>query len=434
MAEKVVSDSLCRDCLSVIEAAPKCQKCKSPRVLTHPELFSLTIAHLDCDAFFASVEKRDDPSLKAKPLIVGGTGGRGVVSTCCYLARMRGVHSAMPMYRAKKLCPEAVVIKPNMAKYKKAGGQIREMMQAVTPLVEPLSIDEAFMDLSGTERVHHAAPAMTLAKLALAIEKQVGITVSIGLAPNKFLAKLSSDMQKPRGFTVVGKAEMLDVLAALPVGDMWGVGKAMEKKLARDGITEVSQLQTMDEKILAKRYGELGLRLYRLSRGIDHRKVSPRSITKSISAERTLDKDLWSEEKLIERLWPLCGEVSDGLKKQGFAARTITLKLKNQNHKSFTRSRSLDNPTQLADVLFEVSEKLLKPMTDGTYYRLIGIGASNLTDPIDADPPDLIEPERTRRAVTEHIMDGLRDRFGKQAIQKGRGVKNKKPPKSESDG
>ena len=427
MTSSFNTDSLCYTCLKPIIAAHNtCPHCNSRNIISHPELFNLSIAHIDCDAFYASIEKRDNPSLLSKPVIVGGLSNRGVVATCCYVARKSGVRSAMPMYKAQELCPDAVVIKPNMQKYKKASLHIRKLMQALTPLVEPLSIDEAFLDMSGTTRMHHAPPALMLAKLAKTIEKDVGITVSVGLAPNKFLAKLASNMQKPSGFTIIGEQEKLTRLATLPVTALWGVGKSMTAKLAKDGISHISQLQTMDERTLAKRYGEIGLRLYRLARGIDIRKVEPNSLPKSISSEQTFDKDIWQSDHLIQKLWTLSEEVSGGLKKKGYAASTITVKLKTQNHKIITRSHTLESPTQLTDILFEHGEALLKPLCNGTYYRLLGIGASNLSKSLyAADPLDLIEPKRNRRAQTERVMDQLRERFGKESIRKGRALPTK---------
>jgi DNA polymerase IV len=424
MHEKQSIPTLCRDCLKITLDSESCDHCNNKRLISHPELLELSIAHMDCDAFYASVEKRDNPELKHKAVIIGGE-KRGVVATACYLARMRGVHSAMPMFKAKKLCPEAVIVKPDMKKYSAISREIRALMQNLTPLVEPVSIDEAFLDLSGTARVHHMSPAATMAKLARDIENQIGITVSIGLSHNKFLAKLASDMDKPRGYTVIGNSDALEILATLPVGRIWGVGQALAKKLAQDGVTEVSQLQNMEQIPLMKRYGEMGNKLYNLSRGIDKRKVSPSSETKSISAERTLERDEWQYEKLEERLWPLCLEVSDDLKKQGYAANTITLKLKDSVHKLISRSHTLDNPTQLATTLFEQGQYLLKKETaKNTPYRLIGIGASNLMSPEQADPPDLIEPKRNKRITAEKTMDKLRLRYGKDAIIKGRTLKN----------
>lgn len=425
MAKSDDIQTLCRDCFNPSTNQHKCSQCNSPRLIKHKELFDLTIAHMDCDAFYASVEKRDNPELKHKPVIIGGE-KRGVVATACYLARMSGVHSAMPMYKAKKLCPQAVVIKPSMKKYTAVSRQVRALMHQLTPLVEPLSIDEAFLDLTGTTRVHGAPPAATMAKLAQTIENEIGISVSIGLAPNKFLAKLASDMDKPRGFTVIGNSDAVDVLAPMPVERIWGVGKMLAKKLHQDGVTHVSQLQEMDLGPLMKRYGEMGSKLYNLSRAIDKRKVSPHSETKSISAERTLERDEWQYDKLEKRLWPLCEEVSDGLKKDGFATSTITLKLKDGTHRNITRSHTIDNPTQLATILFEQGQHLLRKETKNNVpYRLIGIGASNLISPEQADRPDLIEPERNRRATAEKAMDRLRGRYGKDSIIKGRTLKEK---------
>ncbi|MCJ9429234.1 DNA polymerase IV [Kordiimonas marina] len=428
---------LCRSCLHIFEGgARKCPNCGKPRLVSHPELLTLKIAHLDCDAFYASIEKRDNPELASKPLIIGGGDQRGVVSTCCYIARMSGVRSAMPMYQARKLCPDAVVLHPNMKLYAQVGHQVRAMMQDLTPLVEPLSIDEAFMDFTGTERLHGAPAAALLADLAGRVEREVGISVSIGLAPNKFLAKLASDMDKPRGFTVIGETDAKSILAELPISRIYGVGAKSAERLRRDGLTQISQLQTMEEATLARRYGETGLRLWRLSRGIDTRKVEPRQPVKSVSSERTLDRDLADYDQLEQRLWALSENVSEDLKRKGLAGLTVTLKLKTSMHRIITRSRTLDGPTQLAATLFEVGQQLLKPLTDGTPYRLIGIGMSHFRPLQEADQPDLIEPGRTRRQQAEAAMDALRGKYGKAAIVKGRGfdpAKDASPAKKSKD-
>lgn len=411
--------SLCRQCLYRFDGKGPCPACSRSRVVSHPELFDLIIAHVDCDAFFAAVEKRDNPELAAKPVIIGG-GHRGVVSTCCYIARMSGVRSAMPSYKARKLCPDAVFLKPRMKAYQEAGHQIRAMMRDLTPLVEPLSIDEAFLDLSGTDRLHKAPPAVLLARFAQDVEREVGITVSVGLAPNKFLAKLASDMDKPRGFTVIGEGDKTDILARLPITRIYGIGAKTAKTLAKDGLSEISQLQEMEERTLIRRYGETGQRLYRLSRGIDTRRVSPSSETKSVSSERTLDRDLADYDALEARLWNLCDTVSSDLKRKGLAGVTITLKLKTSMHRIITRSRTTDGATQLAGTLFEVGQQLLKPLCDGTPYRLIGIGVSQFRPLSEADQPDLIEPQRTKRQAAEKAMDALRGKYGSASIAKGR--------------
>lgn len=423
MARDDTGTRLCRDCGIRGDAQSRCNACGSPRLLNHPELHTLTIAHLDCDAFYAAVEKRDDPTLLDKPLIVGGNGPRGVVSTCCYIARTYGIHSAQPMFKAKKLCPDAVILRPDMKKYSAVSREIRALMREVTPDVEPISVDEAFLGLAGTERLHRRSPAESMAALARQIEDEIGITVSVGLSYNKFLAKIASDLDKPRGFSAIGRKEAKTFLAKQPVSIIWGVGKALETKLRKDGIVKVRQLQEMEENVLMKRYGVMGRRLYHFSRGNDTRSVNTHSPTKSISSETTFDRDRTEFSDLESVSWRQAEKVSDSLKKKNYAGRTVTLKLKTGRHRILTRSRSLDYSTQLADVIFEAARDLLAPMCDGTPYRLLGVGVSGLCDPADADQPDLIEPERTRRAKAERTMDTLRQRFGDDAVRKGRSLR-----------
>ncbi|MBL4836109.1 MAG: DNA polymerase IV [Kordiimonadaceae bacterium] len=414
-----LTQSLCRSCFHTFDGDGPCPSCKKPKVISHPELFDLTIAHVDCDAFFASVEKRENPELASRPVIIGGE-QRGVVSTACYIARMSGVRSAMPMFKAKKLCPDAVIIRGNMKLYQKVGRDIREKMRSLTPLIEPLSIDEAFLDLGGTKKLHKAAPATLLAKFAKEVEDDIGITVSVGLAPNKFLAKLGSDMDKPRGFTVIGTADAVPLLATLPITRIYGIGKKTGQSLAKDGLSQISQLQEMDEAQLIRRYGETGQRLYRLSRGIDKRKVEPASDIKSVSSERTFPKDIADYTSLETRLWSLCETVAADLKRKELAGVTVTLKVKTSMHRLITRSRTMNNPTQLAETLFEVGTSLLKPLTDGTPYRLIGIGVSKFRPLTEADQPDFLEPKRTKKANVERAMDALKNKFGIKSISKGR--------------
>lgn len=430
---KKTPTGLCRDCLTQLYRPAnkpplrRCPTCSKPRLLTHPELFDLSIAHLDCDAFYASVEKRDNPDLNDKPLIIGG-GKRGVVSTCCYIARTYGVRSAMPAFTAKALCPDAIFMPPNMSKYTSVGKEIRERMRALTPMVEPLSIDEAFMDLSGTQRLHHAPPVLVLAKLAKEIEQDIGISVSIGLSHNKFLAKIASDFDKPRGFSVIGKAETESFLEDKPVGIIWGVGKAFQKKLAGDGITKIKHLWRVDEKTLAARYGQMGLRLFQLSRGKDTRTIKPHRPTKSISNEITFPEDVRDVEVLSKRLWRLCEKVSGRAKASEHAGKTIVLKLKTADFKSRTRSQTLPDPTQLADVIFKIADPLLRKEANGTPFRLLGVGISNLDNANYADPPDMLNPEAEKNADAERAMDVLRAKFGDTAIGKGRGLTAKSKP------
>jgi len=411
--------ALCRDCgARPVRRAARCPACGSPRLLAHPELDSLSIAHIDCDAFFAAVEKRDNPELQDKPVIIGG-GQRGVVSTCCYIARISGVRSAMPMFKALEACPEAVVIRPDMDKYSKVGKEIRERMQSLTPLVEPLSIDEAFLDLTGTERLHHATPAETLARFIRGIEAEIGISASVGLAPNKFLAKLASDLEKPRGFSVIGAAEAKDRLALLPVGKIWGVGKVFQAKLERDGIRTIGQLQGIDANTLARRYGAMGLRLAHLSQGEDSRGVTPSRGVKSVSNETTFRTDISAFEVLKPILRELSEKVSSRLKASGLAGRGVTLKLKTADFKTITRARHFTDPTQLADKIFDAGVSLLAAETDGSRFRLIGIGVSDLADAAQADPEDLLDVSGGRRKKAEIAMDKLRGKFGKSAVELG---------------
>ncbi|EEY02619.1 DNA polymerase IV [Brucella neotomae 5K33] len=411
---------LCRDCLSLqkTQTSRRCHACGSPRLIRHKELYRLSLAHVDCDAFYASVEKRDNPDLRDKPLIVGG-GKRGVVSTACYLARIHGVRSAMPMFKALEACPDAVVIKPNMEKYARVGREVRQMMRDLTPLVEPISIDEAFLDLSGTERLHKAPPAVVLARFSKRVENEIGITASIGLSYCKYLAKVASDLEKPRGFSVIGEAEALDFLRDKPVGMIWGVGKAFAAKLESDGIRTIGQLQTMEEGALMKAYGTMGQRLYRLSRGQDSRKVEPDHDMKSVSAETTFNTDLSAAGDLVPVLRALSEKVSRRLKAVEIAGRTVVLKLKTQDFKLRTRNRQLGDPTQLADRIFRTGLQLLEKEMDGTRFRLLGIGVSDLSPSDRADPPDLVDIQATKRAVAESAIDRLRNKFGLNAVETG---------------
>jgi DNA polymerase IV len=412
---------LCRDCGADSGERDRCPACGSPRQVRHPELLTLAIAHIDCDAFYASVEKRDNPELADKPVIVGG-GHRGVVSAACYTARMYGVRSAMPMYKALKACPQAVVIPPNMGRYVEVGREVRRLMQELTPLVEPLSIDEAFLDLSGTERLHGHKPARLLIDLIRRIEREVGVTASVGLSYNKFLAKVASDLDKPRGFAVVGRAEALPFLARLPVSIIWGVGPKLTQTLAYDGYATVADLRAASRDRLVARYGEIGLRLYHLARGEDDRAVKTNRPAKSISAETTFDDDLAGFAELRGRLWPLCEKVSERLKAAGLAGRTATLKLKTADFRTVTRSHRLPRPTQLADVLFRHGQSGLESVIAQGPFRLIGIGATDITGAGEADGPDLADPDALRREQVERAIDRVREKIGRDAIRRGRGL------------
>ena len=415
--------ALCRDCLTTFEKGPRCPKCLGPRVISHPELFSLTIAHMDCDAFFASVEKRDNPKLADKPVIIGG-GRRGVVSTACYLARIRGVRSAMPMFQALKLCPEAIVIRPRMEAYARASREIRAMMEELTPDVEPLSLDEAFMDLSGTEKLHGAPPAVMLARLVKRMEEELGLTGSIGLSHNKFLAKIASDLDKPRGFSVIGKGETADFLREKPVRMIWGVGPATQTALEAAGIRLFSDLLRWEKEDLEARFGAMGERLWHLARGEDHRPVSPHAPVKSISKETTFEEDITDRGILDGHLWRLSVQVADRAKAKGMAGRVIVLKLKRSDHRSLTRRMSLHEPTQLADRIYRGARALLAALDEPGPWRLIGVGISGLAGADDClDTADLLDPGAKDRALSERAADRIREKFGSDAIMKGRALR-----------
>ncbi len=411
--------SFCRDCLAdVPERGLRCPACGSPRIACHSELALMAIAHVDCDAFYATIEKRDDPSLADKPVIVGG-GHRGVVATACYIARTFGVKSAMPMFQARRLCPHAHVIKPDMAKYARVGREVRAVMEELTPQVEPLSIDEAFLDLGGTERLHGMMPAKMLALFSKRVESEIGITVSIGLSQNKFLAKIASDLDKPRGFSMLSLSEAPSFLAPRPATFIWGVGKAMGAALARAGFHTIADLQRAEETELMRRFGTEGLRLARLSRGIDMRAVNPDRETKSVSAETTFSADIVDFRTLERTLWELCEKVSARLKAKELAGATVTLKLKSADFRLRTRARSLGAPTQLATRIFDAGRELLARETGTTHFRLIGIGISTLAGAQDADPADLVDQRGRRSAAAEHAVDRLREKFGRAAVIRG---------------
>ncbi|AXT36768.1 DNA polymerase IV [Phaeobacter sp. LSS9] len=423
---------LCRECLSHGVLKPKngrtpnpkrCPSCQSPRIKAHSELFSLSIAHMDCDAFYASVEKRDNPDLADKPVVIGG-GRRGVVSTACYVARIRGVRSAMPMFQALKLCPDAVVIKPRMNVYVDVSRQIRAMMDELTPDVEPLSLDEAFMDLSGTQRLHGAPPAVMLARLVKRMKDELGVTGSIGLSHNKFLAKVASDLDKPRGFSVIGAAETSEFLKDKPVRLIWGIGPAAQASLDKAGIRSFSDLLRWERTDLNARFGSMGERLWHLARGQDRRRVSSNAPIKSISNETTFFEDTASLEVLDGHLWRLAEKVSDRAKARQLAGRVVTLKLKRANHSSLTRRQSLRDATQIADTIYRTARALLDQVGNEGPYRLLGCGISDLVPETQADiTGDLLDPQAGQRAKAERATDAIRERFGKSAIQKGRALR-----------
>jgi DNA polymerase-4 len=419
----------CRDCLRDLEFATKrCGECGSPRLVRHRALPSLTLAHIDCDAFYATVEKRDNPELADKPVIIGG-GKRGVVAAACYISRTFGVRSAMPMFKALALCPAATVIRPDMAKYVRVGREVRRAMQALTPLVEPLSIDEAFLDLEGTQRVHGMIPAKVLARFARDVERDIGMTVSVGLSCNKFLAKVASDLDKPRGFASLDQEEARVMLADKPVGFIFGVGPATQERLVQHGYRTIADLQRAEENHLIKQFGAEGRRLWRLARGHDDRRVVPDRGAKTISSETTFDNDIRDFATLEKTLWWLSERVSARLKGSELAGSTITLKLKTTDFRQRTRSQSIHTPTQLAARIFAVSRQMLAKEIDGTAFRLMGAGVSALRPGSDAHDADMLD---RRSADAERAIDNLRKKFGQAAVI--RGIAYDGPEQSEAAG
>ena len=415
--------TLCRDCFWISDAVDvtRCKTCKSPRLVRHAELSTLSLAHIDCDAFYATVEKRDNPALADKPLIIGG-GKRGVVTTACYIARTYGVKSAMPMFKALKACPHATVVPPDMQKYVRVSREVKQLMLETTPLVEPLSLDEAFLDLTGTERLHKMKPAQTLANLAKRVEQEIGITFSIGLSFNKFLAKVASEIDKPRGFAVIGRADAMDFLAPRSVGILPGVGKVFADSLAREGIRTIADIRKQNQRQFIARFGASGSWLWGLAHAEDTREIKASREAKGISAETTFERDIADETELSRILWSLSEKVSARAKAADIGGRTVQLKLKTASFKLITRRQALHPPTQLAHRVFDAGLALLKQELNGPRYRLIGIGLADLVPSERCDEADMFDKKGAREDAAERAMDALREKFGKGAIRKGRAL------------
>jgi DNA polymerase IV len=411
---------LCRDCMrrSSLDLT-RCGDCGSPRTINLEAAEGLAIAHVDCDAFYVAVEKRDDANLRDKPVIVGGSGPRAVVATCCYIARTFGVRSAMPMSRARALCPNAVVLPPDMARYARVGREIRARMLELTPLVEPLSIDEAFLDLTGCDGSNGASAAETLARFACQVEVEIGVTVSVGLSYCKFLAKLASDLDKPRGFALIAREEAKAWLAPQSVGRLWGVGRIGRERLERSGFRAIGDLQRIDERAAVSRLGDDGLRLWRLAQGRDDRRVVADREPKSISSETTFDCDISDKAELTRILLIHCERVAARLRKEGLSACGVTLKLRLPDFSLRTRSRVGLKATQLAPRLFEAARSLLDAQPERTAYRLLGIAATELTLAQHADEGDLVGGDSDREKFREAAIASLRDKFGPAAVQRG---------------
>ena len=427
MARSRSIHAICQDCGAATPTqAQTCLECGSDRLVIHPELASLAIAHVDCDAFYAAVEIRDNPALASGPVIVGGS-VRGVVTSACYKARAFGVRSAMPMYRARKLCPDEAIIQPNGRKYAAAGKEVRQLMEKATPAVEPVSVDEAFLDLSGTARAHGAAPAQTLARLAARIAAEVGITGSVGLSYNKSLAKIASDFNKPKGFVVIGRGDAQSFLDSKPVRIIWGVGPAQEKRLHAVGLRTVGDIRARSPSDMRTMFGGMGGKLARLARGEDGRPVtSTRHTAKSASSSTTFGSNHADFETLKSLLCGQCEILARRLKKADLGGRSVTLILKSADFKVRNRSKTIPAPTQLAEVIFQSVLAKLAEAADGTRFRLVGVRVADMADSDDCDPPTPFDPEAARRARIERTMDDVRAKMGTGAIAKGLSLRRRR--------
>lgn len=381
------------------------------------------ILHVDMDAFFAAIEQRDHPHLRGKPVIVGGSDPtrRGVVSTASYEARKYGVRSAMPLSQAYRLCPRGVFLDGNHSKYSMESRKIREIFYSFTPRVEMISIDEAFLDVKGCELLH-GTPLQIAKKIKETIKKERGLTASVGIAPNKFLAKLASDLDKPDGLTIIRKEDIPEKVWPLPIGKLWGVGEKTEEKLKERGIKTIGTLAELDPETVQANWGRAGLQLYHLARGIDDRSVSENSEVKSIGHEITFPFDVKSVKTLEARLLNLAEKVARRLREDGFRARTIQLKVRYADFKTITRRRTIKSPTMLTREIYQHALELLRET--GKFrrgIRLIGVSVSNLTAG-DFSQLSLFNPRDVREEELEKVVDAIKDRFGEDILTRARAL------------
>jgi len=379
-----------------------------------------TILHVDMDAFYASVEQRDRPELRGKPVIVGGTQGRGVVCAASYEARPFGVHSAMPISTARRLCPHGIFLPVRMQHYAAISGQIRSIFFSFTPLVEPLSLDEAFLDVRGCEGLFGPAPEIAR-QIKERIRAEIGLIASVGVAPNKYLAKLASDVGKPDGFVVLPPNKVNEFLAPLPVSRIWGVGAKGEKRLHDMGIRTIGQIAAMPEKVLSDRFGEMGRHIWRLANGQDGRTVVPDREAKSVSTETTFAQDIGDCGVLRVWLLDLVDQLASRLRHEGIWARTIDVKIRSSDFRTVTRSTTLAEPTNVTNIIWKAAADVFdRSLTsDLLPVRLLGVGATKLTrEP--AVQGDLFQPEnRQREGALDQTIDTIRAQFGTGSIQRG---------------
>ncbi len=378
------------------------------------------ILHIDMDAFFASVEQLDNPAYQGRCLIVGGTSSRGVVAAASYEARRFGVRSAMPLFQARKLCPQAVLVRPRKGRYKEVSVRIMALLETFTPLVEPVSIDEAFLDVTGCRRIY-GPPEEIARRIKAAVREQVALTCSVGVAPVKFLAKIASDMDKPDGLTVIRPEEVPALIDRLPLSRVPGVGPAALERLAPLGIRTLGDIKRLNEAQLLRRLGKFGLRLAALARGEDRSPVTPAGDPKSISAEQTLAEDTANRADLAALLLAQAAEVARQLRRKEFRARTVVLKLKHDDFRQVTRSRTLESPTQSATTIHQAAVGLLAEYRLARPVRLVGVGAAGLVPagvPVQADLFSGVRRTDAAWEKVERAVDGITARFGTDAVRR----------------
>jgi DNA polymerase IV len=388
-----------------------------------------TILHVDMDAFYASVEQRDHPEYCGRPVIVGSDPqagkGRGIVATCSYEARKFGIHSAQPISRAWKLCPQGIYVRPDMGKYSRASGRIMEILLEFTDMLEQVSIDEAFLDVTGSARL--LGKGIEIArKIKSRINRKLGLTASIGVAANKFVAKVASDLQKPDGLVVVETGKEKEFLAPLPIGRLWGVGPKTEAALKMIGLTSIGQIAALTHSEMTVKMGKSGARLWQLAQGIDDRPVESTEGCKSIGHEFTFDKDTCDLAQLERTLLELSEKVAQRLRNQSVHARTIAIKFRESDFSTYTRRITVGYPVDTSEKIFPEALKLLKSVfREGSFVRLIGVSASNLELSAGQTQMSFLDqaPQKDRKLAA--AMDDITRRFGGQAITRAALVSKK---------
>ncbi|VBB05405.1 Hypothetical protein LUCI_0614 [Lucifera butyrica] len=379
------------------------------------------ILHVDMDAFFAAVEQRDEPALRGKPVIVGGLGNRGVVSTASYEARRFGVHSAMAMAEARQRCPGGVFLPCDHAKYSRVSKAILAIFNDFSPLVEPLSLDEAFLDVSGMEGLYDG-PEEIARRIKLRIHREIGLTASVGIAPNKFLAKLASDWKKPDGLVLVRPGEERQFLCQVPVDRLWGVGDATAAALFKLGIRAIGQLAERDVTELEGHFGQAAAhKMHQLARGEDDRKVISRHEPQSVGRETTFEEDVSDRETIAAHLLSLAADVGWRLRRMGYTGRTVTVKIRLPSFQTLTRSKTLLTATALDETIYQTAGDLWEKVQIKGGIRLLGVTVSNLQR--GKDQLALFADADEKRLAVTAAADRIRDRFGPDSIIRGRLLK-----------